>query len=119
MWTARAWGGRARAGGVRGRSNERFEAPFGLVGALGEALDHVRELLVALVGAPVLARGVAGEDALEDDRELPARERHVEVDLLEVAARALGVALADLLPRGEPGRRGGRLEERHQLVARL
>ena len=75
----------------------------GLVGRLGQALDDLRELLEALVGLAVLAGGVAGVDALEDDRQLPVAERDEEVDLGEVAAGALGVALPDLA-RGREAR---------------
>src|SRR3954452_15290991 len=73
-----------------------------------EALDNLRELLEALVGLPVLPRRVARIDALEDDRQLPEAERDEEVDLGQVAARALGVALPDVVAGGEAGgdRRG-------------
>ena len=64
----------------------RAQAPLGLVGGLGELLDDAGELLEALVALAVLALGVAGEDALEDDRQLPVAQRDVEVDLGEVAA---------------------------------
>src|SRR5919201_1154683 len=106
-------------GGVPALPASSTQPALGLVGALGEALDHVGELLEALVRLPVLPRREAGEDALQDDRELPAGEGHVEVDLGEVASRPLGVAAANLLARGEPRGGGGGVEERHELVARL
>ena len=69
------------------------EPALGLVGALGEAADDLRRTPRRLgLGLAVLARRVAGVDALEDDRQLPVAERDEEVDLREVAAGALGVA---------------------------
>jgi hypothetical protein len=55
-----------------GRESET--AALGLVRRLGQALDHAGEGLDALVGLAVLAGGVAGVDALEDDRQLPVAE---------------------------------------------
>src|SRR6266536_961226 len=94
------------------------EAAIGLVCGLGELVDHVCELLEALCLA-VSAPGVAGVDALEDDRQLPVAECDIEVDLREVAAGGLGVALLDLLAALETRGRGGGLEQRRELVARL
>ncbi len=46
----------------------------------------------SLVDLAVLASGVAGVDALKDDRQLPVAEGDEEVELGEVTAGALGVA---------------------------
>src|SRR3954454_10884245 len=75
-------------------------APLGLLGRLGEALDQAGELFDSGVHLAVLAGGVAGVDALEDDRQLPVAERFEEAELGEVAAGAFGVAVAQLLAGG-------------------
>ena len=69
----------------------------GLVGGLRQALDDLRELLKAVVGLAVLARRVAGVDALEDDRQLPVAEGDEEVDLAQVAARRAPRSAPDLV----------------------
>ena len=62
--------------GSGGRTTEAggSAAALGFVGGFGEALGHAGEGLDALVGLAVLAGGVAGVDALEDDRQLPVAE---------------------------------------------
>ena len=87
-------GGHARRRPGRALSAPLWQAARGVVRRLRQPLDDLRELLEALVGLAVLAGGVAGVDALEDDRQLPEAEGDEEVDLAEVAARALRVALA-------------------------
>src|SRR6187402_291067 len=59
------------------------------LGLGGKPLDEAGELFDARVGLAVLAGGVAGVDALEDDRELPVAEGDEEVELGEIAAGAL------------------------------
>ncbi len=63
-------GGRLSSKAGRGSA----AAVLGLVRGLGEALDHAGEGLDSLVNLAVLAGGVAGVDALEDDRQLPVAE---------------------------------------------
>jgi hypothetical protein len=90
-------------------------AGLGRLGGLGEALYEAGEAFYARIDLAVLASGVAGVDALEDDRQLPVAEGDEEVELGEVAAGALGVAVAQLGGGGEAGRQVGGLAEGDQL----
>src|SRR5665811_55960 len=92
-------------------------APLGGLGRLGQPLDQAGEVLDAGVDLAVAARFVAGVDALEDDRQLPVAEGDEEVELGEVAAGALGVALAQLGAAGEAGGEVGGLAERDRLLS--
>ena len=86
---------------------------------LGEALTIFANSSASSLLLAVLAGRVAGEHALEDDRQLPVAERDVEVELGEVAAGALGVARRAARRGREPGRGRRRVEQRDQVVARL
>jgi len=87
---------------ARGR---RSVSALGRFGGGGQVLDHRGEVLDSRVDLAVLARGVAGVDALEDDRQLPVAEGDEEVELGEVAARFLCVARTQLLAARETRRR--------------
>src|SRR5215216_942310 len=86
---------------------------------LSEPFDGLCELMETLVRLAVLPCGIASENTLEDDRELPVAQGHVEVDLREVAAGELGVARADQIPGGKAGGARRRLGQRRELVAGL
>ena len=90
------------------------QAPRRVVRGLDEPLHDLRELLVALVRLAVLAGGVACVDALEDDGELPVRERDVEVDPGQVPAGCARVSLPTSRRVGKARGRGGRLEQRRR-----
>src|SRR6476620_7593448 len=87
-----------------GKALDDLLAPLCLVGRLDQALHQPREGLDAVIDLAVAAGGVAGVDALEDDRQLPVAEGDEEVEVGEVAAGALCVALPQLLPAGEARR---------------
>jgi hypothetical protein len=55
-------------------------ALLGALGRFGQALDQAGERLDAVVDLAVAAGGVAGVDALEDDRQLPVAEGEKEVE---------------------------------------
>src|SRR5215210_419380 len=74
----------ARREGVNHACLNSRKAALSLGGALRQALDDRAELLEGVVGLAVLPGRVAGEDALEDDRQLPVAQRDVEVELGEV-----------------------------------
>src|SRR4051794_16523334 len=93
-------------------------ALLGQLGRLGQALDQAGELFDPWVDLAVSAGGVAGVDALEDDRQLPVAEGDEEVELGEVATGALGVAGLQLLAPGKAGGKGRRLAEGDQLLPR-
>src|SRR6266545_3057179 len=70
--------------GEGGESGGSVQAPLGLVSPGGEAVDDFQRLPEALLSLGLLAvlpGHVAGQDTLEDDRQLPVAERDEEVDL--------------------------------------
>src|SRR4051812_36766835 len=87
------------------------------LGLLGQPLDKPREGLDALVDLAVAARGVAGVDALEDDRQLPVAEGDEEVEVREVPAATLGVAGLQLLAGREARRQVGGHAEGEGVLA--
>src|SRR5579875_1564277 len=115
-------GGRSRLGcrfAPRGRS--RVPATQALGGGPGLRPEQPDRVRVAAVVEAVPSHGpgnVTGVHALQDARQLPVCERHVEVQLLEGPARRRRVAFGDLLAGVEPLRRGGGVLQR-RLLARL
>src|SRR3954470_4558670 len=51
-------------------------------------------------------------DALQDAADPPAGERHVEIEITEIAPRALGIERGNLVPVQEARLDGGRADER-------
>ena len=79
----------------------------------------VAKCWMPVVDLAVLAGGVAGVDALEDDRQLPVAEGDEEVELGEVAAGALGVAGRSSSRSGKPGARVAGWPSGDRLLAGL